>query len=264
MSRTYIVTGVGSGIGLATKEKLEALGERVIGIDLRNADVIADLSEKSGRLQAISESLKLANNQIDALIANAGSALPNPKTMAINFFGATELISGFNQALQRSKSPRVVATSSMATLMPIDKELVAKALAGDESGALMRAAALVEAKNGSEGLIYSSSKRALSRWIRRECIKSEWAGAGIPINSIAPGIVKTPMVAEMISTAEGREGLAKVVPMPLNGYMEAKNVADLLIWLVSEANTHVTGQTIYIDGGSDAVLRGDDVWGSNS
>jgi enoyl-[acyl-carrier-protein] reductase (NADH) len=68
------------------------------------------------------------------------------------------------------------------------------------------------------------------------------------------------MVAEMIATQEGRDGLAKVVPMPLNGYLEAENVADLLIWLCSEANSHVTGQTIYIDGGSDAVLRGDDIW----
>jgi enoyl-[acyl-carrier-protein] reductase (NADH) len=50
--------------------------------------------------------------------------------------------------------------------------------------------------------------------------------------------------------------------MPLNGYLEPENVADLIIWLTSEANTHVTGQTIYIDGGSDAVIRGDDVWGS--
>jgi enoyl-[acyl-carrier-protein] reductase (NADH) len=48
--------------------------------------------------------------------------------------------------------------------------------------------------------------------------------------------------------------------MPLNGYLEPENVADLLIWLTSEANSHVTGQTIYIDGGSDAVIRGDDIW----
>jgi enoyl-[acyl-carrier-protein] reductase (NADH) len=64
----------------------------------------------------------------------------------------------------------------------------------------------------------------------------------------------------MIATPEGREGLAKVVPMPLNGYLEAENVADLLIWLSSAANSHVTGQTIYIDGGSDAVLRGENIW----
>jgi enoyl-[acyl-carrier-protein] reductase (NADH) len=68
------------------------------------------------------------------------------------------------------------------------------------------------------------------------------------------------MVAEMIATEEGRAGLAKVVPMPLHGYLEADSVAELIIWLSSTANTHVTGQTVYIDGGSDAVLRGDDIW----
>ena len=48
--------------------------------------------------------------------------------------------------------------------------------------------------------------------------------------------------------------------MPLHGFMKAEVVADLLIWLTSEANTHVTGQTIYIDGGSDVAIRGENIW----
>jgi NAD(P)-dependent dehydrogenase (short-subunit alcohol dehydrogenase family) len=68
------------------------------------------------------------------------------------------------------------------------------------------------------------------------------------------------MVADMISTEEARAGLDQMVPMPLNYYMEPESVASLLIWLTSPENTHVTGQTVYIDGGSDAVLRGDNVW----
>ncbi len=80
------------------------------------------------------------------------------------------------------------------------------------------------------------------------------------MNAVGPGIVRTPMVAEMIATEEGRANLAKVVPMPLHGYLEPSTVAELMIWLGSEANSHVTGQTIYIDGGADASLRGDDIW----
>lgn len=80
------------------------------------------------------------------------------------------------------------------------------------------------------------------------------------MNAVGPGIVKTPMVAEMIATQEGRAGLEKVVPMPLHGYLEPEGVAELIIWLTSETNSHVTGQTIYIDGGSDAVIRGEDIW----
>ena len=80
------------------------------------------------------------------------------------------------------------------------------------------------------------------------------------MNAVGPGIVRTPMVAEMIATQEGRDALAKSVPMPLHGYLQPENVAALIAWLASEVNTHTTGQTIYIDGGADAVLRGDDIW----
>jgi NAD(P)-dependent dehydrogenase (short-subunit alcohol dehydrogenase family) len=73
-------------------------------------------------------------------------------------------------------------------------------------------------------------------------------------------MVRTPMIADMIATAEARAAIDTQVPMPLNYYLEPEQVAPLLIWLTSVENTHVTGQTIYIDGGSDAALRGDNVW----
>jgi len=264
MKRTYVVTGSASGIGLATRKKLEALGHKVIGVDIHDAEVIADLSNQAGRVSAVEKVFALSEGQVDAVIANAGSGKSESKTVSINFFGATELISGLHQAVSKSGAPRVVATSSMASLMQVDKELVDLMLSGTEDKAVEKAEALVKQGGGAEGMIYSSTKRALSRWLRRECIKDEWAKSGIPMNAVGPGIVKTPMVAEMIATQEGRDGLAKVVPMPLHGYLEPETVADLIIWLASEANSHVTGQTIYIDGGSDAVLRGDDLWDLSS
>ncbi len=149
----------------------------------------------------------------------------------------------------------------MASLQDNDRELVENMCVHDnEAWALARAQHLVDQGGGLENLIYGSTKRAISRWVRRECIKEQWAGAGIPLNAIGPGIVKTPMVADMIASAEARAYLDQVVPMPLHYYMKAQEVAPLLIWLASKENTHVTGQTIYIDGGSDAVLRGDNVW----
>jgi NAD(P)-dependent dehydrogenase (short-subunit alcohol dehydrogenase family) len=258
--RTYVVTGAASGIGLATVKLIEANGGKAIGVDIKDCQVIADLSTLDGRQHAIERATALADGLVDAVIANAGSALSQSKTVSINFFGAIEFIEGMRPALMKSKSPRVVATSSMASLMPNDSQLVDFMMAGDEAKAIERAQALVDQGGGVEGLIYGSTKRALSRWIRRECIKSEWAGAGIPINAVGPGIVKTPMVAEMIATPEARESLAKVVPMPLNGYIEAENIADLIFWLAGEKNSNTTGQTIYIDGGSDAVIRGENIW----
>ena len=98
MARTFVITGTGSGIGLATKNKLVALGNKVIGIDIKNAEVIADLSTPEGRKDAAMKAVEMAGGTVDAVIANAGSALPSAKTVSINFFGATEFISAMNSA----------------------------------------------------------------------------------------------------------------------------------------------------------------------
>lgn len=258
--RTYVVTGAASGIGLATVKMIEANGDKAIGVDIKDCQVIADLSTRQGREEAVEKVTTLTDGLVDAVIANAGLGLSIAKTVSVNFFGAIEFIEGMRPALLKSKSPRVVATSSMASLMPNDAQLVDLMLAGNEVKAVERAQLLVNQGGGAEGLIYGSTKRALSRWIRRECIKPEWAGAGIPVNAVGPGIVKTPMVTDLIATPESREYLAKVVPMPLNGYIEPEEVAALILWLASETNAHTTGQTIYIDGGSDAVIRGENIW----
>ena len=260
MTRTYVITGSASGIGAATYKLLAQSSNKVIGIDIHNADINADLSDAIGRHDAACDAIKLANGSIDAVIACAGLALPIAKTVSVNYFGVTELLFALLPTLAKSKTPRVAITSSMASLMPNSPELVEAMLLGDEEKAVMIAQRLVEQGGGAEKLIYSSTKRAISRWTRRECIMPQWAGTGIALNAVGPGIVKTQMVADMIATKAARDALAKLVPMPLNGFMEPAAVSSLLIWLTSQENTHTTGQTIYIDGGSDATLRGENIW----
>jgi len=260
MTRTYVITGSASGIGAATAKILKDAGNTVIGVDLKNADVETDLSTVLGRHEGAATVIKLSEGKINAVIACAGLAHPIPQTVSVNYFGVTEFLFALLPTLSKSASPRVAITSSMASLMPNSTELVAALCADDESKALEIAQGLVNAGGGEEQLIYGSTKRAISRWVRRESIKPRWAGAGIPLNAVSPGIVKTPMVADMISTEEARDAISAMVPMPLHGYMEPEAVASLLIWLTSPENTHTTGQTIYIDGGSDAVLRGENIW----
>lgn len=68
------------------------------------------------------------------------------------------------------------------------------------------------------------------------------------------------MTAPMLETEEARAQMLGVVPMPLHGFAEPIVVAYLLAWLVSEENTHLCGQVVFIDGGSDVVIRGDSTW----
>ena len=261
MSRTYVVTGTASGIAAATARILKERGNEVVGIDIHDADIVADLSTKQGRLDAASQAIERTGGKVDAVISCAGLALPIAKTVSVNYFGMTEFLEAMAPTLAKSEAPRAVAISSMASLMPNDPALVkAMCVDEDEAKAVARAQELVEQGGGLEQLIYGSTKRALSRWIRRQSIKGQWAGAGIPLNAVGPGIVRTPMVADMIATAEARAAIDEQVPMPLNYYLEPENVAHLLIWLTSVENTHVCGQTVYIDGGSDVALRGDNIW----
>ncbi|GIJ54689.1 SDR family oxidoreductase [Virgisporangium aurantiacum] len=258
MTRTSVVTGSASGIGKATRELLEGRGERVVGVDLHDADLTLDLATAEGRAAMVEGVRRLTGGTVDAVFAVAGISLPAPATVAVNYFGAVATLEGLRPYLLRSAAPRAVVVSSMAALHPVDDDLVAAIERGDEAAALNRAELLAGEPAGQ--LIYGSSKKAISRWVRRQAPGAAWAGAGIPLNAIGPGVIATPMTAEMISTEEKRAALLEVVPMPLNGVAAADTVARLLAWLGGAENTHLCGQVIYVDGGSDAVLRGDSVW----
>ncbi|MFF2634193.1 SDR family NAD(P)-dependent oxidoreductase [Microbacterium sp. NPDC058021] len=260
MPRTYIVTGSASGIGATTAQLLRERGERVIGIDLRGADVEADLSTREGRQQAAAKAIELADGRVDGVIACAGISAPIAKTISVNYFGVTELLEALLPALQKSDAPRAAVVSSMASLQPNSVEMVDAALAGDEARAVEIAEGLTAQGPEIGYLVYPSSKRALSRWVRRESITPAWAGAGIPLNAVAPGTVITPMTADLLKTPEGAAMVDAAVPMPLNYHQPPESIANLLIWLTGPENTHLAGQVIYDDGGADASLRGDDIW----
>lgn len=257
MARTNVITGAASGIGRATRELLESRGETVIGVDLAGSDVDADLTTAEGRRTLVTEVAARSSGRVDAILAVAGLALPVPATVAVNFFGMVATLEGLRPLLAGSPAPRAVGVSSMASILPVDAGLVALMTAGDEDGALAYAASLDEEHAAA---IYSSTKKAFAQWIRRAAPAPEWAGASIPLNAIAPGLIATPMIAGMIATEESRQQLLQQVPMPLGGIADPIVTARLLAWLVSEENTHLCGQVVFVDGGSDVVIRGDSTW----
>jgi NAD(P)-dependent dehydrogenase (short-subunit alcohol dehydrogenase family) len=263
MSRTYVVSGSASGIGAATAKLLRERGDTVIGIDLHDAEVVADLSRREGRAEAARATCAIAGGTIDAVIACAGISAPIPQTISVNFFGVTELLCALRPALLTSDAPRAAVVSSVASYRPSSSALVEAAIAGDEDEALRLAGLLTTQDLATAHQVYTASKRALSRWVRARSVSDEWAGAGIPLNAVAPGAVVTPMTAGSLSTPEGIAAIDAAVPMPLNYHQAPETIARLLIWLVSVENTHMAGQTVYCDGGADVMVRGDDIWSWN-
>ncbi len=259
MTRINVVTGSSSGIGKATKDLLESRGETVIGVDLRDAQVNVDLTTADGRRRMVDEVSSLSGGRVDAVLAIAGIAAPIPATVAVNYFGMVATLADLRPLLAESETGRAAGVASRAVLYDVDEALVDLMLAGDESGALARAAALVE--QGAGAIIYASTKKAFARWLRRVAPTQEWAGAGIALNAVAPAVVATTGITQpLLSTDAGTAALMSGAPMPLNGFAPPAAPASLLAWLVSEENSHMCGQVIFIDGGSEAILRGDNPW----
>ncbi|TFV64295.1 SDR family oxidoreductase [Geodermatophilus sp. DF01-2] len=257
MSRRIAVTGVASGIGQALARQLTEAGDTVIGIDLKDADVCADLGTADGRDRAVAAVLEQCAGLLDGLVACAGVNAPSPLLVSVNFFGVTALAEGLRPALAAASAPRAAVVGSISGTQPVDDEVVAACLADDEAAAVARSAAVMA---GAPQKLYPSSKAALAQWLRRTCIAPGWADAGIPINCVAPGVVRTPMSAALFADERMKAVMDRAVPMPLNGYAGPEDIAAALAWLISPANSHTTGQVLYVDGGAEVSLRGPSVF----
>lgn len=253
--RTIVVTGTASGIGAALAEELRATAHRVITVDRSGAEVSVDLATTSGRVALVDAVRDLAPDGIDGIVANAGVHRQDRATVQVNHFGAVSTLEGLRPLL-RPAAPRAVLVTSRAVLLPVDEAVVEACLAGDET----LACRLVDALPGdAEHLAYASSKRAVSRWMRRLAPTAGWAGAGIPLNAVAPGWVNTPMTTRERSAADVARVMA-ARPMPLGGRAEPADVVPAITFLLSPANTRITGQTVIVDGGGENLMCREDIW----
>ncbi len=256
--RTYAVTGAASGIGAATAHYLRERGARVIACDLRDGDVLADLATGQGRAALVEGVRGLCGGRLDAVVANAGGG-PAETMLALNYFGAVATLEGLRPLLQASPAPSAVVVSSISSLGPTDPALVDACLAGDEAAACAAAeAALAAGKSALD--LYGSAKRALTRWCRRAACGPQWAGAGIALNVVAPGVIDTPAAAYLLSDPELRARMGAMTPLrgAYPGSPEA--MAALIAWCVSAENALMTGQVIFADAGFEVQARGEQSW----
>lgn len=249
--RTVCITGSAGGIGAATRDRLEKEGARVIGVDVRDAEVIADLSTPPGRDAMVAAVAECCDGVLDGVVAAAGIMGDQPLVVAINYFGAIATLDGLRPLLARGTAASAVAISSNSTTTTpgLPSALVDVLLAGDEADALA-------ATSRAPGVFaYPASKLALARWVRHRAPTTEWIGAGIRLNAIAPGVIETPMTKNDL---EFIFSIPDVFPVPIGRPGRPEEIASLLAYLLSPDAGFFCGSVVFADGGTDAAVRADD------
>jgi NAD(P)-dependent dehydrogenase (short-subunit alcohol dehydrogenase family) len=248
-----VVSGCATGIGAATRARLEAQGCEVIGIDLAGVEVEADLSLPAGRKAAIDAVLERSGGRLDRAVmcAGLGGHIDDiAAVVSVNYFGAVELLDGLLPALREGDAPAAVAICSNSAQMMesiAEADFVQSLLDHDEERAREQVCAA-----GQGQVAYMGSKNALGRAIRRRA--REWGQAGVRLNAVAPGVTRTPLLEGGLASPGSGEAI-RALEVPLDRWAEPDEIAGVVAFLLGPEAANVHGAVWYTDGGTDAVVR---------
>src|SRR6267378_5058738 len=243
-NQVALVTGAGSGMGLATAQAFAAEGAAVVLADVNEAAVqkaakqliaaghkaIAarcDVADEA-QVETMVERTVSTFGRLDAAFNNAGVQSPVAETadanpadydfvMGVNLRGVWNCMKYELLQMREQGGGAIVNNSSLGGLVGIAERGIYHA-----------------SKHGVVGLTKSAGL--------------EYAARGIRINAVCPGIIETPMVAGMLTTqAEAMKEMMKDVPIGRLGRPE--EIADVVLWLCSPASSFVIGHALPVDGG---------------
>ena len=246
--RVALVTGGASGIGAATVRRLSADGASVVIVDRDEEAATALALSLEGPALAIGADVS-AEADVDAMIESA-----------VERFGRVDL-HHLNAGIPGSPKPfeeltledfdRVLDVNLRGVFLGLRAAFRQYALQGT-GGAIVTTASIGSLRGSSDLIPYHTSKHGVLGLMR--CAAVHGAGRGVRVNAIAPGIVLTGLFANSGGGPGGAadwEKRAQIAPMRRPG--TAEEVADLVVFLLSEQAGFLTGEVISIDGGATAM-----------
>lgn len=237
--RTILVTGAGSGLGLAVANMLVARGAKVVGADLEFGDNLdksvlrrtTDVRDARG-MARLAQDMRERGAPFDGLATFAGVEMPGQidtlsdekwrKVFDVNVIGTANAVNALIPDLKAATRASVVLCSSQLSL------------------------------SGGRGCVaYSASKGAINSMCRS--LSLDHALDGIRFNAVAPGATETPMMSRSFENISAEQIEQSRRRHPMHRFGNAEETATATCFLLSEEASFVTGTILPVDGGWTAA-----------
>ncbi|MBB2990674.1 NAD(P)-dependent dehydrogenase (short-subunit alcohol dehydrogenase family) [Mycolicibacterium iranicum] len=256
--RTYLVTGGGSGIGKGVAAAVVASGGNVV-LAGRNADRLAATAEElkaaagGGDGQVMYEPADVTDEDQAARLVAAATAWHGRLDGVVHSAGGSETIGPLTQI--DSAAWRNTVNLNVNGTMYVLKHAAREMVRGG-GGSFIGISSIASSNTHRWFGAYGPSKAALDHLMM--VAADELGPSSVRVNGIRPGLTRTDMVAPIMESPAVSEDYRACTPLPRVG--EVEDIANLAVFLLSDAASFITGQVINVDGGH-GLRRGPDLSG---
>ena len=238
-----IVTGAGSGIGRASARRFALEGAKVLAVDI-NADGLA-------------ETLKAAVGEIRSLVVDVSTeaGVQTYIDACIGQFGGLDVIYA-NAGISGGAVPLLDQTEAMwQNILQVNLigpflavKLGGSYMASQGQGSIICTASVAGLRANAGGMPYSASKAGVVSLV--QTASNAFAGTGVRVNAICPGLIETGMTRPTFERARERGTEERIGQLnPTRRYGIPDEIANMALFLASDEASYVNGQAIAVDGG---------------